>query len=93
MEGWSFEISTILASQFGTIPLDGHSILLNFGGFVFFSFPLALSIGIAVRVGNLLGMQNKTLAQFSSRVGLVMCLIMMIVIAAATLVFRFDFDL
>jgi len=54
-EGWSFEITTILAGLLGTVALDAHIVTLSIATFIFLSFPFAIGIATSIRVGQFIG--------------------------------------
>ena len=54
LEGWAFQLTTIMAGWLGEVELAAHSISLNLSS-IAFMLPLGLSMGAATRVGNLIG--------------------------------------
>eukprot|EP00522_Entomoneis_paludosa_P004707 CAMPEP_0172470908 /NCGR_PEP_ID=MMETSP1065-20121228/67534_1 /TAXON_ID=265537 /ORGANISM="Amphiprora paludosa, Strain CCMP125" /LENGTH=505 /DNA_ID=CAMNT_0013228977 /DNA_START=52 /DNA_END=1569 /DNA_ORIENTATION=+ len=53
-EWWFFEIMCFIAGSFGVESLDAHTIAYNLVP-LFFMLPLGISIGLAVRMGNVIG--------------------------------------
>ncbi|GAM18146.1 hypothetical protein SAMD00019534_013210, partial [Acytostelium subglobosum LB1] len=66
-EGCGFEILTILAGLFTPAALGAHSIAMNFT-LLTFMLPFSLSIALSVRIGQLLGARQPSMAQKSTRV-------------------------
>src|SRR5690606_5838415 len=54
LEGWAFQIATLLAGRLSDTALAAHVIALNLASAAFM-LPLGLSIGASTRVGNLVG--------------------------------------
>ncbi len=71
LEGWAFQIATLLAGRLGEVPLAAHVIVLNLASLAFM-LPLGVSIGAATRVGNLVGAGERIAAQRSAMISLLM---------------------
>ena len=54
LEGWAFQVATLFSGWIGKTELAAHVVVLNLAS-VSFMLPLGVSIGAAVRVGNLIG--------------------------------------
>ena len=67
LEAWSFDLSTVMAGYLGALSLDAHTILLNTISFTFVSFPLALGIAAAIRVGHSLGAGDGHAARLTAK--------------------------
>ncbi len=71
LEGWAFQFSTLLAGRLGVAQLAAHTIALNLASLTFM-IPMGLSLGVATRVGNLVGAMQPARAERSSRIALVL---------------------
>jgi MATE family multidrug resistance protein len=89
LEMWAFQIMTLWAGQLGSPQLAAHSIVLNLAS-LSFMIPLGISIGMATRVGNLLGSGDREGAQFAAWTAFSMGAAVM---AACALVLLFGRDL
>jgi MATE family multidrug resistance protein len=69
LETWAFQMSTLIAGRLGEKQLAAHTIVLNLASLAFM-MPLGLSIGAAVRVGNLIGAGERERAQHAAHVAL-----------------------
>jgi len=69
LEMWAFQIATLMAGLLGDHPLAAHSIVLNLAS-LSFMLPLGVSIGAAVRIGNLLGAGYTMMARRASFIAL-----------------------
>jgi MATE family multidrug resistance protein len=69
LETWAFQVATLMAGRLGEKELAAHTIVLNLAS-LSFMMPLGLSIGAAVRVGNLLGAGERGRAQHAAHVAL-----------------------
>lgn len=78
LEAWAFDISNLLAVYLGSVSLDAHSALITICGYTYMSVPLALSIAVSIRVGNLLGAGQPRRARHSS---LIACFLITIFMA------------
>eukprot|EP01132_Coremiostelium_polycephalum_P007486 gene7486-9200_t len=67
-EALGFEVLTILAGLFGAIPLDAHSVAMNFT-LLTFMIPLSISIALSVRIGQLLGSKDPHQPKRVTRIG------------------------
>jgi MATE family multidrug resistance protein len=67
LETWAFHGATLMAGRLGEKQLAAHTIVLNLAS-LSFMLPLGLSIGAAVRVGNLLGAGERAAAQHAAHV-------------------------
>jgi multidrug resistance protein, MATE family len=83
LEAWAFEASTLMATYLDTVSLDAHTILLNTCAFTFVSLAFALGVVGSIRVGHLLGSNNGAGAKLSTRV----LLVLVVVVQAALAVF------
>ncbi|KAM9952674.1 hypothetical protein ACTFIR_007728 [Dictyostelium discoideum] len=81
-EAIGFEVLTILAGLLGPgkVPLDAHSVTYNFTQLTY-QFPSGISIATSVRVGQLLGSKNESMAKRVSWMAFVISLIFMGIIA------------
>lgn len=71
LEGWAFQVSTLLAGRLGEAELAAHTIALNLASLTFM-LPMGLSLGVATRVGNLVGAGQPDRAQYAARLSLMM---------------------
>ncbi|MGH1346482.1 MAG: MATE family efflux transporter [Nannocystales bacterium] len=71
LEGWAFQVSTLLSGRLGEAELAAHTIALNLASLTFM-LPMGLSLGVATRVGNLVGAGLPKRAQHSARLSLMM---------------------
>jgi MATE family multidrug resistance protein len=69
LEGWAFQIATLLAGRLGEAELAAHVIVLNLASLAFM-LPLGVSMGAATRVGNLIGAGYRPQAQRSAMIAL-----------------------
>lgn len=88
LEGWAFQIATLLAGRLGELSLAAHVIVLNLASLAFM-VPLGVSIGAATRVGNLVGAGESRAAQRSAMISLGMGAAVMAGSAILFLVARF----
>ena len=88
LEAWSFDLSTVMAGYLGALSLDAHTILLSIIAFTFVSFPLALGIAAAIRVGHCLGAGDGVSAKLTAKLTIVCSLAFMASLAVAKLAFR-----
>jgi MATE family multidrug resistance protein len=65
LEGWAFQIATLMAGTLGRHELGAHSIVLNMAS-VAFMMPLGVSIAAAARIGNLIGAKKISRARVSA---------------------------
>lgn len=80
LEGWAFQVSTLLAGRLGEAELAAHTIALNLASLTFM-IPMGLSLGVATRIGNLVGARQPRRAQHAARISLMMGAGIMIVSA------------
>ena len=71
LEGWAFQLSTLMSGRLGEAELAAHTIALNLASLTFM-LPMGLSLGAATRVGNLVGGGQPQRAAQSARIALVM---------------------
>jgi len=71
LEGWAFQLSTLLAGRLGESELAAHTIALNLASLTFM-LPMGLSLGAATRVGNLVGAQRPDEAERAAKLSLLM---------------------
>lgn len=71
LEVWAFQISTLMAGRLGAEALAGHTIVLNLAS-LSFMVPLGISIGAAIRVGNLIGARDPRGAQRAAWVAFIL---------------------
>ena len=69
LEGWAFQLSTLLAGRLGEAELAAHTITLNLASLTFM-LPMGLSLGAATRVGNLVGAGQPEKAAHAARLSL-----------------------
>ena len=87
LEMWAFQIATLMAGTLGERPLAAHSIVLNLAS-LSFMVPLGISIGAAVRIGNLLGAGYHAVARRAAFLSLALGGGVMVVSAAAFVLCR-----
>lgn len=87
LEGWAFQIATLLAGRLSETALAAHVIALNLASAAFM-IPLGLSIGASTRVGNLVGAGHRAAAQRASLLAMAMGAGVMGVSALAFLALR-----
>ncbi len=87
LEMWAFQIATLMAGVLGEHPLAAHSIVLNLAS-LSFMLPLGVSIGAAVRIGNLLGAGYAVMARRASFIALALGGGVMLLPALSFVVFR-----
>ncbi len=71
LEGWAFQLSTLLSGRLGEAELAAHTIALNLASLTFM-LPMGLSLGAATRVGNLVGAMRPKQAERAARLSLAM---------------------
>lgn len=71
LEGWAFQLSTLLSGRLGEAELAAHTIALNLASLTFM-LPMGLSLGAATRVGNLVGAMQPKQAERAARLSLAM---------------------
>jgi MATE family multidrug resistance protein len=71
LEGWAFQIATLLAGRLSQTALAAHVIALNLASAAFM-LPLGLSIGASTRVGNLVGAGHHAAAQRAAMLAMAM---------------------
>ncbi|CAO1633089.1 unnamed protein product [Sympodiomycopsis kandeliae] len=86
-EWWAWEISSLITSMLGTTPLAAQSVLLVCSS-ITYQQPFAISVAVAVRVGNLLGAQKPFDAQVSSNAGLILSLLSGAFNSSLVMIFR-----
>ena len=69
LELWAFQLGTLIAGRISHVALGAHAIALNLASLLFM-VPLGLSIGTAVRVGQLIGAGDKSAAQVAAQTAL-----------------------
>lgn len=69
LELWAFQLGTLLAGRIGHVALGAHAIALNLASLLFM-VPLGLSIGTAIRVGQLIGAGDRDRAQRAAQTSL-----------------------
>ena len=79
IEAWSFEITTLLAGDLGTVALDAHLTMLQLATLAFLSLPFAVAIASTIRIGNLLGAGDGKRAEDAMYVTFVICFAFMAV--------------
>ena len=82
LEGWAFQVSTLLAGRIGEPELAAHTIALNLASLTFM-LPMGLSLGASTRVGNLVGARKPGQAEHAARLSLAMGAAIMVVSAVA----------
>ena len=87
LEMWAFQIATLMAGTLGERPLAAHSIVLNLAS-LSFMVPLGVSIGAAVRIGNLLGAGFPRVARRAATIALALGGAVMVVSAVGFVLFR-----
>jgi MATE family multidrug resistance protein len=87
LEGWAFQIATLLAGLMGKTPLAAHTIVLNLASLAFM-IPLGISMGAAAHVGNLIGAGDILRAQRAAHVALGLGALVMTVSAATFVTLR-----
>ena len=71
LEGWAFQLSTLLSGRLGEAELAAHTIALNLASLTFM-LPMGLSLGTSTRVGNLVGAVQPKQAERAARLSLAM---------------------
>ncbi len=71
LEGWAFQLSTLLSGRLGETELAAHTIALNLASLTFM-LPMGISLGAATRVGNLVGAQQPDRAELAGRLAFMM---------------------
>jgi MATE family multidrug resistance protein len=87
LEGWAFQIATLLAGRMDETALAAHTIVLNLSS-VAFMVPLGVSLGAATHVGNLIGAGHIARAQRAAHVALALGGLVMILSASTFVVLR-----
>ncbi|MDF1798468.1 MAG: MATE family efflux transporter [Planctomycetota bacterium] len=82
VEMWAFQASSILAGHLGEDALAAHSLVFHIIALIFM-VPLGVSIGSAVRVGNLIGAGDPRGAQRTAYVALAMSGVFMLAVSVA----------
>jgi MATE family multidrug resistance protein len=82
LEGWAFQISTLMAGRVDEISLAAHTIVLNLAS-LSFMLPMGVSLGAATHVGNLIGAGQIARAQRAAHVALGLGGLVMILSATA----------
>ena len=67
----AFQGSTLIAGRLGATVLAAHTVVMNMAAFTFM-MPLGISIGAAIRVGNLIGAERAVDAQRSAWIAIAM---------------------
>lgn len=81
LEAWAFDLGQLLAGYLDYVSLGAHSAMQTVSGFTYMSFPLALSIAVSIRVGQLLGAGDYEQAQVAARVTVILTVVFMATIA------------
>lgn len=89
LEGWAFQISTLVAGTLGEATLAGHVIALNLAS-LSFMVPLGISQGASTRVGNLIGAGMPSAARRSASLALALGAGVMVVSAVLFVVLRHE---
>ena len=92
LEMWAFQIATLWAGRISPTDLAAHTITINMASLTFMP-ALGLSIGAAVRVGNLIGAEKPRAAQRSAWISLAMSVAVMALPALAFLIGRHSLPL
>ena len=87
LEVWAFQGATLMAEHLGTVPVAGHSIVLNLAS-ISFMVPLGISIGTSTRVGNLIGAGRWEQAELAGRAAMILGVQVMTIFALAFVVLR-----
>ncbi len=89
LEIWAFLITTLWAGQLGdqVVPLAAHNLVLQLAS-LSFMLPLGISIGVAARVGNLIGSGDTDAAQRSAWLALALGAAVMLANAIALVLLR-----
>jgi multidrug resistance protein, MATE family len=87
LEGWAFQVTTLLAGLMGKSFLAAHTIVLNLAS-LSFMLPLGISLGAATHVGNLIGAGHLARAQRAAHVALGLGALVMILSAATFVALR-----
>ena len=86
VEGWSFEISTVVIGLLGSVDVAAQGIIANIAGILWISCGFGTSMATAAIVGNAMGMKKVGLAK---KVSYEMIIIGLILIAIYNLTFNF----
>ncbi len=87
LEGWAFQIATLMAGRLGANDLSAHTIVLNLAS-LSFMVPLGISMGASARVGNLVGAGDLAGARRNALCALALGAGVMLLSASAFLIFR-----
>lgn len=87
LEAWAFQISTLMAGRLDKHALAAHSIVLSIASLAFM-VPLGISIGAAVRVGNLIGARDDDGARRMAWLSISLGGAVMLISAALFVLFR-----
>lgn len=87
-----FEVSlfaaiALLISPLGSITVAAHQIASNFSSLIFM-IPMSLGAALSIRVGFLMGREDLEEARIASHCGLAVALIISVITAVSTIVFR-----
>lgn len=88
-EWFAYEVMALASSLLGVVPLGAQAILSTTGSLVY-QIPFALSVGVSVRVGNLLGAGLARPAQVATRVACAMSILIGLALALVLLAVRHD---
>lgn len=69
LEGWAFQVATLMAGRLDEVSLAAHTIVLNMAS-LSFMMPMGVSLGAATHVGNLIGAGQIARAQRAAHVAL-----------------------
>ena len=88
VEGWNFELVTLIVATFDPIQLAAQNIVMNLCGFywIFTAFGTATSLSIII--GNAMGMKMVSLAKIVMRDMLIIAVILGALFSGGFLIFR-----
>ncbi len=87
LEVFAFAASTLMAGRLGVMHLASHNIVLNMAS-LSFMIPLGVSIGSAVRVGQLIGSGDRAGARQSAWIAISLGAVLMLVSASVFILLR-----
>ncbi|MGF1878541.1 MATE family efflux transporter [Photobacterium frigidiphilum] len=82
-----FAVIALMISPLGSIIVASHQVAINFSSLVFM-LPMSLGIALSIRVGHMLGEQDLVGAKIASHCGLIVGLIMSLITAILTIIYR-----
>lgn len=87
LEGWAFQIATLMAGRLGAEALAAHTVVISMAS-LSFMMPMGLSQGAATRVGNLIGAGDPFGARRTAWIAFAMGASLMLISATAFVTLR-----